>query len=257
MAKAIRIAVAGALSTVLPAVSAQSLINGEPLQYNHEYQCNGERIIVGHCRSDDDSSNCQVYYPDRPRHNGYMDQPVEARGSVVARLDSCAKSAGAQAQPDGEKERAPAPAAPGLGRASWQLLDFDDEEATFFTRSQLKRQGSAAEGWFTIVYAEPKDQPAAGISDIQFFQVRYSADCAKKTYALREGAYFDENGKLLKGAVIPTPTPQQASPRTVAEDQLNLLCGKRQPLADKRPLVGDGDALVLYYLERLRERTKP
>lgn len=52
-------------------VYAQSLDNGEPLQFNRTYHCNNERMIVGNCRDANPASYCQVIYPDRkPAHPG-------------------------------------------------------------------------------------------------------------------------------------------------------------------------------------------
>jgi tetratricopeptide (TPR) repeat protein len=76
-----------------PAVSAQEL------QYNFEYTCSGERVVVGHCRRDSDQAGfprttdadnyCAVYYPDRPKRGGFEVQTVELRDDVVKKLQAC------------------------------------------------------------------------------------------------------------------------------------------------------------------------
>jgi hypothetical protein len=69
---------------------AQALDNGAPLQFNYEYHCNGERIIVGHCRDSDPASYCEVYYPDRaPAHPGYQVSKAEMLGDVLKKLSAC------------------------------------------------------------------------------------------------------------------------------------------------------------------------
>jgi hypothetical protein len=71
---------------------AQSLDNGEPLQFNHEYRCKNERVIVGNCRDSDPSSYCMVYYPDRtPAHPGYQVQKAEMLGVVLKKLSACSQ----------------------------------------------------------------------------------------------------------------------------------------------------------------------
>ena len=72
---------------------AQTLENGEPLQFNYEYHCNKERVIVGHCRDSDPTSYCLVYYPDRtPLHPGYQVQKAEMLGDVLKTLNGCSQA---------------------------------------------------------------------------------------------------------------------------------------------------------------------
>src|SRR6185369_8067931 len=92
------LAAAGFLFVAAPAWAGESLVGGQALEYNHAYRCKGERIIVAHCRDEDDSSYCQTVYPDRPFVNGMQVAPVEMRGDVVARLSACAQTASAPAQ---------------------------------------------------------------------------------------------------------------------------------------------------------------
>jgi Flp pilus assembly protein TadD len=73
--------------------STQNLVD------NTKYECNGETIIVGHCRSDDDGPGmartqpsadyCMVYYPSRPKRGGFTVQEVELRSDVVLKLTAC------------------------------------------------------------------------------------------------------------------------------------------------------------------------
>jgi len=69
------------------------------LQYNFEYTCNKERMVVGHCRRDSDQPGyprttdaenyCMVYYPDRPKQGGFEVQKVELQSDVVKKLREC------------------------------------------------------------------------------------------------------------------------------------------------------------------------
>ena len=81
----------------------QILDNGDPLQFNHEYYCNSERIIVGHCRDSDPASYCMVYYPDRtPAHPGYQVSKAETLGDVLKGLNACSqRSFASQRSPGG------------------------------------------------------------------------------------------------------------------------------------------------------------
>jgi hypothetical protein len=72
---------------------AQSLENGNPLQFNHEYHCGKERVAVGHCRDTDPASYCLVYYPDRtPAHPGYQVTKAVMLGDVLKMLSACPQS---------------------------------------------------------------------------------------------------------------------------------------------------------------------
>jgi hypothetical protein len=87
-----------AVATIVgTALRADGLIGGAPLQYNHVYRCNGERLFVVHCRDDSDAAGCAVEYPDRPERNGMMVQTVEDRGDVIRKLQACAASTAAAA----------------------------------------------------------------------------------------------------------------------------------------------------------------
>lgn len=246
---------AGLLFVAGPAWAGESLVNGEPLRYNYEYHCNGERIVVGHCYDTDDNSYCQDYYPDRPYHNGFMIQPVEKRGAVIAKLNACARVASAQASSSsGSSVHLQVSHSPGLGRASWQLLDFDAGHADFFTRARLARKGDAAVGWFTLVLPHPEDHPDIQVSRVQFMQSLLWANCANGTYTVHEIAWYDTEGKLIPGStyVFPNPSFKRPDPDSFFVNDINVLCGRPQVVADKGPLDGDGSFLLSYYLEQLR-----
>ena len=245
-----------------PALAGESLINGQPLEYNRAYRCNGERIIVAHCRDNDDSSYCQTVYPDRPYQTGMQVAPVEMRGDVVAKLNACGKVASAPPTPKASAAAAPPPKTaypgkpPGIGKASWAMLDFDERSATFFTRANIKRTGNLAEGWFTIVYVKPKDIPNTQLTGVRYNQTRYLANCAKGTDRLAEAAYLDEDGKLISGAMIGEDlSPFVATNKgSVRWEQWNILCGKPQETVNQLPLEGRGDLLIYYYHYILKEK---
>ena len=250
------LAAAGLLFVAAPAWAGESLVGGQALQYNHPYPCKGERIIVAHCRDEDDSSFCQIVYPDRPFVNGNQVAPVEMRGDVVAKLNACNQTASAPAQapssaPAAKSSYAKASKAPGLGDAGWFMLGYNKEQATYFTKAGIKRTAGTVEGWFTTVYGDGYSDPAAGISGVEFFQARFRADCAKGTFAMLEGAYFNDDAELIDGAVIPKPVSKTPKPGTVGEEQLNVMCGKPQKLINSTPFDSDGMGLVLMYKELL------
>ena len=250
------LAACGLLFVAAPAWAGESLVAGQPLQYNHPYPCKGERIIVAHCRDEDDSSYCQTVYPDRPFVNGNQVAPIEMRGDVVAKLNACNQAASAPAQapapaPAAKSSYAKASKAPGLGDASWLMLGYNKEQATYFTKAGIKRTGTTAEGWFTTVYAEGYADPSAGISGVEFLQARFRADCTKGTVATLEGAYFNDDGELIDGSVIPKPVAKTPKAGTVGDEQLNVMCGKPQKLMSSTPFDVDGLGLVFMYKELL------
>lgn len=254
--KRLRYVLAAAMLTLSGvALAGESLINGDPLQYNHDYRCNGERISVGRCRDNDDSSYCQVYYPDRPYHNGMMVQPVEMRGDIIHKLAACTPPPRTQAAPrqvSTSVATTHAAAAPGLGQSRWRALYITRESATFFTSvPATSRANSANIGWFTTVFAKPEDFPDSEVSGAEFFQGRQSANCAGESLALLQSAWYDENKKLLRGGVDPHPSFEPVSPGTLGAAKLNILCGRPQPLVETKPLIGDGDYLWFYYHARL------
>ena len=246
-----------------PAWAGTSLIAGQPLEYNHAYKCKGERIIVAHCRDEDDASFCQTVYPDRPFVNGNQVAPIEIRGDVVAMLNACNQTASAPAQ---AQKSAPAAAAtsgpvhvnkgavpvPGVGQAKWWLLDYNHNMAVFFTKERIKRTGTSGEGWFTSLYADVQD-----ISDttkgVQYLQVLYKADCKGGTFTIKESAYLNEDGNVITGVTMDTP-PKRPDPGTFAEEQVNVICGKPQKLITPTAYDGEGHELMLFYKELLDRR---
>jgi hypothetical protein len=250
-------AAGGLLFVAAPAWAGESLINGQPLVYNQAYRCKGERVIVAHCRDEDDNSYCQVVYPDRPFVNGMQVAPVEKRGDVIARINACSQSASAAARTVAPGSVAKAPSSyaktgkpPGLGKGSWLTLHADHSLAVFFTKARMKRTGNLGEGWFTTVYVRPMDLANTSIRNAQFTQSRYVANCAKGTQRFAEVAYFDPDSKFLGGAFIGQDVTQFAVPEqgSIGAMEFNVLCGKPVKLADATPLNGDGDFLRLFYL---------
>jgi tetratricopeptide (TPR) repeat protein len=83
---------------ILPAAGSASF-STQDLNYKTKYECNGETIVVDHCRSDDDGPGmartqpsadyCMVYYPSRPKKGGFTVQEVELRSDVVRKLTAC------------------------------------------------------------------------------------------------------------------------------------------------------------------------
>ena len=253
---------AGSLLFVAPTASAaQSLINGQAVQYNDAYRCKGERVIIAHCRDEQDSSYCQVVYPDRPYVNGNQVAPVEMRGEVVAKLNACSQTASAPGQrnpgtpvqtnasksvaPKAAQKGAAAIHAPGVEKASWWLLDVSRDQAVYFTKGGIKRSGSKGQGWFTIVYPEPQDI-SADFKGVRFLQDLFVADCVKGTFAARFGAYLGEDGDEIASAELDKP-PRKPTPGTLGEEEYNLICGKPQKLFVNKAMDTDGMGLVFVY----------
>lgn len=230
---------------------AQSLIDGEQLQYNYAYRCNGERVIVAHCRDDDDNSYCQVVYPDRPEVNGNQVAPVEQRGAIVAKLDACTrpKTTSVASSDSGEAPHSnttpQAVGAPGLAKASWSVLDLKDDGLTLFNKTRIKRTGSLGSGWFTSVYAQPKDYPDFKYKGIEFEQDRYEADCTKGTVRMTAYVLFGDDAKALYSYAGATKWDTMEA-GSFGDHKFRVLCGKPQPLAIKTAVVGDSDYLQMF-----------
>jgi tetratricopeptide (TPR) repeat protein len=88
-----------AITVVVFASSGSAYFSTQNLRYNTKYECNGETIVVGHCRSDDDrpgmartqpsADYCMVYYPSRPKRGGSIVQEAELRADVLSKLTAC------------------------------------------------------------------------------------------------------------------------------------------------------------------------
>jgi hypothetical protein len=256
-----KILIGGLIAVSGPAWAGESLISGEQLRYNYAYKCNGERIIVAHCRDNDDSSYCQVVYPDRPEQNGNQVAPVEMRGDIAARLDACTRpkatsvASNAPEQPSQIKARAPTQSlgAPGLGKATWSVLDLESDYLTLFNKARLARTKTIGSGWFTTVYPRPKDYPDFNVSNVEFEQYRYEADCMKGMIRLTAMAFFDDDGKLIQSGAGPGKWGPM-EPGTFGDRKFKILCGKPQPLALKSPVVGDGTYLAMYIASMLEHK---
>jgi hypothetical protein len=233
-----------------PALAGESLINGEQLQYNRAYPCNGERVIVAHCRDSDDQSYCQVVYPDRPEQNGNQVAPVEMRGDIVAKLDACTRpkaTSVASSQPTAVKAKSVAQpvGAPGLAKATWSVLDLERDHVTLFNKARLTRAKTIGSGWFTTVYPRPKDYPNFNLSNVEFEQYRYDADCAKGQIRLTAISFFDDDGKPIQSGAGSGKWDTVES-GSFGDRKFKILCGKPQALAVKGPLVGDGTYIAIY-----------
>jgi hypothetical protein len=238
-----------------PAWAGESFVNGEPLQYNYEYHCNGERVIVGRCRDNDDDSYCQDYYPDRPLHNGLMVQPVERRGDVVAKLNACARAASASNEPSGPRSVTSPTASrktsshgtvlskpPGLGRATWHILETTNDGVYFFTTAGIKHSAKSGRGWFTTVFSDLQNF-GAGVSAVRFTQGLVEADCPHNTMRVLQFAAYDADQKLVKQGPTPNQSFERVEPDGLEGQELAVLCGKPRRLAGSIPAVGDGEYL--------------
>jgi hypothetical protein len=256
-----KILVGGLVAVSGPAWAGESLINGEQLQYNYAYRCNGEGIIVARCRDNDDQSYCQVVYPDRPEQNGNQIAPVEQRGAIVAMLDACARpkaasvASNAPEQPSQINDRAPTQpsGAPGLAKTTWSILDLEKDYLTLFNKLRLKRVANIGSGWFTTVYPRPKDYPDFNVSNVEFEQYRYEADCTKGTIRLTAMAFFDDDGKLIQSGAG-SGKWDTMEPGSFGDRKFKILCGKPQPLAVKGAVVGDGTYLAMYTAAMLEHK---
>ncbi|MEP6912817.1 MAG: hypothetical protein ABI923_08690 [bacterium] len=71
----------------------------QTLRYNFGYICNGEWVVISRCRKDSDQPGfpptlpdkdyCQIYYPDRPKRDGFDASATELRGDLIKKLQAC------------------------------------------------------------------------------------------------------------------------------------------------------------------------
>jgi hypothetical protein len=88
-----------AICVLILTSSGRAYFSMQDLRYNTKYECNGETIVVGHCRSDDDGPGrartqpsadyCMVYYPSRPKRGGFTVQETELKSDVMRKLTAC------------------------------------------------------------------------------------------------------------------------------------------------------------------------
>jgi hypothetical protein len=249
-----------------PAWAGESLINGEQLQYNHAYPCNGERVIVAHCRDNDDQSYCQVVYPDRPEQNGNQVAPVEMRGDIVAKLDACARPQARSVASDDSRQASPGRASgqtrvhppatgakqiqpPGLGHARWSMLFMNDDFAIYFVPTAIKRARGSGSGWFTSVYLQARNYPSAGLSNVVYVQTLNQADCSKSLIKAPNLAAFDRDGKLLGSGPVADATWDTIKAGSAGSREFNILCGRPQALQQKAATVGNHGDLMANYMK--------
>jgi len=100
-----RIGIFALVATLASATFGQS--PDTQLRYRVYYQCNGERVLVDHCRKDDDGMGygpptkpqenyCLVYYPDQPKRGGFTVQKAELYDDIVKKLQACGALAASQ-----------------------------------------------------------------------------------------------------------------------------------------------------------------
>jgi tetratricopeptide (TPR) repeat protein len=81
--------------------SSPSVKSPVSLEFNVNYSCGSERMMISRCRKDSDQPGfppttpdqdyCQVYYPDRPKRGGFDASAVELRAEVIKKLQTCTR----------------------------------------------------------------------------------------------------------------------------------------------------------------------
>lgn len=80
------------MRTVLPfLLLLATRVAAQDLQLGVIYTCSGERLYLESCNIRDlsDTAACQVAYPDRPKHNGFMAYTSQTRGALKKLLPTC------------------------------------------------------------------------------------------------------------------------------------------------------------------------
>ena len=147
----------------------------QTLRYNYEYVCNGDRVVVGHCRADSDipgsiptrpeSDYCDVYHPDRPRKPNASEIPdTVLRSKVINMLDACGALASKGSGSASHANAAPAGAAqvpPPTQPAKAQAGPPSNAQAQKpFCDQILQLRALAPEGFHSIDLGQMKGEPA-------------------------------------------------------------------------------------------------
>ena len=155
----------------------------QTLRYNYEYVCNGDRVVVGHCRADSDipgsiptrpeSDYCDVYHPDRPRKPNASEIPdTVLRSKVISMLDACgalgSKGSGsashANAAPAGAAQ-VPPPTQPAKAQAS---SPANAQAQKPFCEQILQLRTLAPQGFHSIDLGQMKGETeGAHVSSVQ------------------------------------------------------------------------------------------
>jgi hypothetical protein len=153
----------------------------------------------------------------------------------------------AAAKPAAIKARAPQAAAsalkppPGLGKASWKVVNMDGDTVEYYTTKGITRTGATAKGWITEVDSVPK---AIGDDSVTFTQTLVEANCAKKTTRAVQVATFDENQQMLSNSPVTNDPFATAEAGSMVDYEMKDLCGIKTDLTGSDPVVGDGSALL-------------
>jgi hypothetical protein len=247
------------------------------LRYNYGYACNGERIVVGHCRRDSDMPGvapttpeddfCQLYYPDRPKRGGFDAMGMELRGDLIKILKACGAfgstqpaSKASQSTAAPQQRVAPAPAAPpaapsirsgaaavaapGIGSAPWRNLAFFDDLAYFVLSANLQPGRRAGRGWFLVLQSDLRSSLDGRIAQTAIIQQLWTADCVNNTISMLQSSFFNAAGAPLGDYVVPSPESVSANPsgETLGSGILSLLCSRRYELSE---LEYSSDAVTL------------
>lgn len=86
--------------------AAPDPVSQQTIRYDYEYKCGGETIVIDYCRRDSDQPGmpatrplddyCQIYYPDRPKRNGFTAMGTGLYGDLVKQLQACGALDGRQ-----------------------------------------------------------------------------------------------------------------------------------------------------------------
>jgi hypothetical protein len=160
------------------------------------------------------------------------------------------------AKPTAIKARAPQTAAgalkapPGLGKASWYMVNLQGDMAEFYTTRGITRTGTTAKGWITAVHTVPETM---GSDSVSFVQELIEANCTNKTTKVVQAATFDENQQMLKNIPM-TLAASKAPPGSMIDYELKDLCGIKTDLTGSKPMVGDGADLLEFTKILIKDR---
>lgn len=110
------------------------------------------------------------------------------------------------------------------------MLRARDPNLTFYVdQDSITESKSLVTFWEKLIYEKPQQRDEVTDRLIKEKHVHRVMSCVQRTQGFKYGATFAEGGKMIESLVIPDARIDLApiAPRTVAEEELRLVCNRR------------------------------
>jgi hypothetical protein len=120
--------------------------------------------------------------------------------------------------------------APSAWSESWIVVRARDPNLTFYVdQDSIIEAKSMVTFWEKLIYEKPEQKDEVTDRLIKEKHVHRVMSCAQRAQGFKYGATFAEGGKMIESLVVPDGRVELTpiAPRTVAEEELRLVCNRR------------------------------